>query len=380
MVDALDQAADSGGRRGRARALRRTCRRRRGGRVAARAGRTWKPSIAVQPRWRSADAQLRETDSVSALAFTLLALLLVGPVPALLARASWPMRAPAGRDRAVAGHRGGRGALGVQRRHRDRQPAVRARPRRAARPRRSSARSAGSAGRCGWPMSSVFALTAADRCPAGRRRASRWRSPRGVAAPTTAWSSIWSGSATMRPATRAARGDLRVLDVAAAAGLLPARRAQPRRGQRGHAEHAERQRGRRDPQPRAGPSARPPRPGPRDVHRGARRLPAASSAAPARWTRCGCSSSCSPTTPRCAPPVPLPWPGRWSPARPGRTPSGALAAGGPSTVLRVRRLSGRGNSLVLAAAAYLAAAAVSGGAHRRAGGAVAHRAASAVHR
>jgi len=42
----------------------------------------------------------------------------------------------------------------------------------------------------------------------------------------------------------------------------------------------------------------------------------------------------------------------------GRAPSGALAAGGPSTVVRVRRLSGRGNSLVLSAAAYLAAAAV----------------------
>jgi Zn-dependent protease with chaperone function len=42
----------------------------------------------------------------------------------------------------------------------------------------------------------------------------------------------------------------------------------------------------------------------------------------------------------------------------GRAPSGALAAGGPSTVLRVRRLSGRGNSLMLAVAAYLAAAAV----------------------
>ncbi len=42
----------------------------------------------------------------------------------------------------------------------------------------------------------------------------------------------------------------------------------------------------------------------------------------------------------------------------GRTPSGALAAGGPTTVLRVRRLAGRPNSLVLAAAAYLAAAAV----------------------
>jgi Zn-dependent protease with chaperone function len=42
----------------------------------------------------------------------------------------------------------------------------------------------------------------------------------------------------------------------------------------------------------------------------------------------------------------------------GRTPSGALAAGGPTTVLRVRRLGGRPNSRVLAAGAYLAATAV----------------------
>ncbi|OJZ74171.1 Zn-dependent protease with chaperone function [Mycobacterium paraffinicum] len=42
----------------------------------------------------------------------------------------------------------------------------------------------------------------------------------------------------------------------------------------------------------------------------------------------------------------------------GRAPSGALAAGGPSTVVRVRRLGGGGNSLALAAAAYLAAVAV----------------------
>jgi Zn-dependent protease with chaperone function len=42
----------------------------------------------------------------------------------------------------------------------------------------------------------------------------------------------------------------------------------------------------------------------------------------------------------------------------GRTPSGALAAGGTSTVLRVRRLGGRGNSLLLGVFAYLAAAAV----------------------
>jgi Zn-dependent protease with chaperone function len=42
----------------------------------------------------------------------------------------------------------------------------------------------------------------------------------------------------------------------------------------------------------------------------------------------------------------------------GRTPAGALAAGGPTTVVRVRRLGGRGNSLAVAACAYVAAAAV----------------------
>lgn len=40
------------------------------------------------------------------------------------------------------------------------------------------------------------------------------------------------------------------------------------------------------------------------------------------------------------------------------TPKGALAAGGTSTVVRVRRLGGRGNSVLLAAAAYATAAAV----------------------
>ncbi|WP_197377412.1 M56 family metallopeptidase [Mycolicibacterium baixiangningiae] len=42
----------------------------------------------------------------------------------------------------------------------------------------------------------------------------------------------------------------------------------------------------------------------------------------------------------------------------GRAPSGALAAGGPTTVIRVRRLGGLPNSPALAATAYLAAAAV----------------------
>lgn len=42
----------------------------------------------------------------------------------------------------------------------------------------------------------------------------------------------------------------------------------------------------------------------------------------------------------------------------GRTPRGALAAGGPTTVVRVRRLGGKPNSRMLAAGAYAAAAAV----------------------
>ena len=42
----------------------------------------------------------------------------------------------------------------------------------------------------------------------------------------------------------------------------------------------------------------------------------------------------------------------------GQTPAGALAAGGPTTVLRLRRLCGRGNSISLAITAYLSAAAV----------------------
>ncbi|MDV3126256.1 M56 family metallopeptidase [Mycobacterium sp. 21AC1] len=42
----------------------------------------------------------------------------------------------------------------------------------------------------------------------------------------------------------------------------------------------------------------------------------------------------------------------------GHTPSGALAAGGPTTVIRVRRLAGLPNSLALAVVAYLCAVAV----------------------
>ncbi len=42
----------------------------------------------------------------------------------------------------------------------------------------------------------------------------------------------------------------------------------------------------------------------------------------------------------------------------GRAPAGALAVSGPTTVVRVRRLSGRGNSRMVATAAYAAAVAI----------------------
>ena len=100
MVDALDQAADSGSRRAalvhfvervgadEAEALRRAL-----AELEAKHGRRTSQRSVPQVGWRSV-GRLRETVSVSALAFTIVALLLVGPVPAMLARASWPLRAP----------------------------------------------------------------------------------------------------------------------------------------------------------------------------------------------------------------------------------------------------------------------------------------------
>ena len=93
MVDALDQAADSGSREA---ALVHFVERVGADEAAAlrRALAELESEARNAPiQWRSG-LSLRETDSVSALAFTLVALLLVGPVPALLARATWPMRAP----------------------------------------------------------------------------------------------------------------------------------------------------------------------------------------------------------------------------------------------------------------------------------------------
>jgi hypothetical protein len=98
-----------------------------------------------------------------------------------------------------------------------------------------------------------------------------------------------------------------------------------------------------DPHPRARALACPPRPGSRDVHRGARRFPRfVRSAHALHAVRLLIELLADDAAARAA----------------GPTPSGGLAAGGPTTVLRVRRLGGRPDSRALAATAYLAAAAV----------------------
>src|SRR5690606_41417310 len=78
---------------GRPGGLRRAGGRRRGRGAAPRAGRAGGQAPGSTVNWRSRH-RLRDTVGVSALAFSLLALLLAGPVPALLARAAWPLRAP----------------------------------------------------------------------------------------------------------------------------------------------------------------------------------------------------------------------------------------------------------------------------------------------
>ena len=158
MVDALDQASDSGSREAalvhfvervgadEADALRRAL-------AELEVAKHARRPVALRARG------LRETGSVSALAFTLLAVLLVGPVPALLGAGDVAAARAPRRDRAVAGDRPGRGAFGVQRGHRHRQPALRPGRRRAAhRQPRSRDRSARLAA-VACSTSRVFALT-----------------------------------------------------------------------------------------------------------------------------------------------------------------------------------------------------------------------------
>ena len=125
MVDALDQAADSGSREA---ALVHFVERVGADEAAAlrRALAELESKHQIPARWRSGH-WLRETDSVSALAFTIVALVLVGTGPGNAGASDVADAGTAGRDRAVAVHRACRRAVGVLRGHRDRQPAVRAR-------------------------------------------------------------------------------------------------------------------------------------------------------------------------------------------------------------------------------------------------------------
>ena len=294
---------------------------------------------------------------MSALAFTIVALVLVGPVPAVLARASWPLRAPRAaivlwQSVALAAVLSAFSA-GIAIASRLFVPGADGRP---------SATITSEIDALGLPLwivyVVVFALTLVvggrlvvaviqvaiatrrrrahhrmlvDLLGASRHTAPAASAPRPVACASSTWTNHWP---TAYPASAVASWSAR-----ARSPRWPTKRS-PRSSATNRRTFAPGTISSSRCSPRCTPHS------------------PASSGAPARWAPSGCSSNCWPTTPRCAPPDPLPWPVPSSRAHPGRTPSGALAAGGPTTVIRVRRLGGRPNSLPLAVTAYLAAAGV----------------------
>jgi Zn-dependent protease with chaperone function len=294
---------------------------------------------------------------VSALAFTILAVLLAGPVPALLARASWPLRAP--RAAMVLWQAIALAAVlsafsaGIAIATRVLMPGPDGRP---------TASVIGAEGRLGWPLwtiyLAVFALTVLIGARlmiailrvaiANRRRRAHHRMVVDLV-------DVGHDAALAQPSARTR--DLRVLDVAQPlAYCLPGVRSRVvvSEGTLTTLDDAEvaailsheraHLRARHDLVLEAFTAAHAAFP---RVVRSANALRAvqllvelladdaavrATGRTPLARALVACAS--------------------------GRTPSGALAAGGRSTVLRVRRLSGRGNSWPLATAAYLAAAAV----------------------
>ena len=285
---------------------------------------------------------------MSALAFALVALLLVGPVPALLARAAWPLRAPRAaivlwQSIAVAAVLSAFSA-GLAIASRLFVPGPDGRP---------TATITSEIAVLGWPLwltyILVFALTlliggrlamaAVEVAVATRRRRAHHRMvvdllgecPHGT--PGLRVLHVAEPLAYCLPGVRSrvvlSEGTLSALTDTEVAAILSHERAHLR--------------ARHDLVLEAFIAVHTAFPG--------------SSAAAVHSTPCGCSSNCWPTTPRCAPQARLPWPapGRM---RVGAHTQGALAAGGPTTVLRVQRLAGRPNSLLLALAAYAAAAAV----------------------
>ena len=296
-----------------------------------------------------------------------------GPVPAMLARASWPTARTAGRDRAVAVDRPGRRAVGVF----SAGIAIASRLFVPGPDGRPTATITSEIEALGWPLWTALRrgvrAHAGGRRPAGRRRRpGRHRHPAPTGPPPDA----------RRPARQVARGrhgSLRILDVAQPlAYCLPGVRSRVVVSEGTLTALADNEMAAILCHEQAHLRAR------HDlvlemftaVHAAFPRFVRSASALDA--VRLLIELLADDAAVRAAGPTPL--------ARAlvacasGHTPSGALAAGGPTTVLRVRRLGGRPNSRVLAARRLPRRGRGARRAHHRAGGAVADRTAATVHR
>lgn len=294
---------------------------------------------------------------MSALAFTILAVLLVGPVPALLARASWPLRAP--RAAMVLWQAIALAAVlsafsaGIAIATRLLMPGPDGRP---------TASILGAAGRLGWPLwaayISVFALTvlvgarlmvAVVRVAiANRRRRAHHRMVVDLVG-------LGRGGALPQPCAHTR--DLRVLDVPQPlAYCLPGVRSRVVVSEGALSTLADAEVAAILTHERAHLRAR------HDLVLEA--FTAVHAAFPRLVRSANALGAVQLLVELLADDAAVRAAGRAPLARAlvacasGRAPSGALAAGGPSTVVRVCRLCGGGNSLALGAAAYLAAAAV----------------------
>ncbi|OBG57911.1 M56 family metallopeptidase [Mycobacterium sp. E735] len=294
---------------------------------------------------------------MSALAFTILAVLLVGPVPALLARASWPLRAP--RAAMVLWQAIALAAVlsafsaGIAIATRLLMPGPDGRP---------TASILGAAGRLGWPLWAayigVFALTvlvgarlmvAVVRVAiANRRRRAHHRMVVDLVG-------LDHGGALPQPCAHTR--DLRVLDVPQPlAYCLPGVRSRVVVSEGALSTLADAEVAAILTHERAHLRAR------HDLVLEA--FTAVHAAFPRLVRSANALGAVQLLVELLADDAAVRAAGRTPLARAlvacasGRAPSGALAAGGPSTVVRVRRLCGGGNSLALAAAAYLAAVAV----------------------
>ncbi|MGZ4529920.1 MAG: M48 family metalloprotease [Mycobacterium sp.] len=294
---------------------------------------------------------------MSALAFTILAVLLVGPVPALLARASWPLCAP--RAAMVLWQAIALAAVlsafsaGIAIATRLLMPGPDGRP---------SASIIGAAGRLGWPLwaayVSVFALTvlvggrlmvAVVRVAIGNRR--RRAHHRMVV------DLVGVGHDAALPQPCARTRDLRVLDVAQPlAYCLPGVRSRVVVSEGALSTLADAEVAAILTHERAHLRAR------HDLVLEA--FTAVHAAFPRLVRSANALNAVQLLVELLADDAAVRAAGRAPLARAlvacasGRAPSGALAAGGTSTVVRVRRLCGGGNSLALSAGAYLAAVAV----------------------